>query len=81
LVDIRRYFSAFNLAQSLSLQGSLQNRFTASLASSLTTDKSFQKRRSWVGISRPAVEGRKLLCWRTTKAKGQPHEAEVGIKR
>jgi hypothetical protein len=33
----------------------------------------------WVG--RPAVEGRKLLCWRTTKAKGQPHEAEVGMKR
>jgi hypothetical protein len=33
-------------------------------------------------VSHPAVEGRKLLRWSTTKAEGQPlNKAEAGIKR
>jgi hypothetical protein len=32
-------------------------------------------------VSHPAVEGRKLLRWRTTKAEGRPFKAEAVIKR
>jgi len=69
LVDIRRYFSTFKLA-----------RLPAEPFYCVTCffiDKSGEV----VWVSHPAVEGRKLLRWRTTKAKGQPLKAEVGIKR
>jgi hypothetical protein len=69
LVDIRRYFSTFKLT-----------RLPAEPLYCVTCffiDKSGEF--GWV--SRPAVEGRKLLHWSTTKAKAQPLEAEVEIKR
>jgi hypothetical protein len=70
LVDIRRYFSTFKLA------GLPAEPFYC--VTCFFIDKSGEV--GWV--SHPAVEGRrKLLCWRNTKAKGQPLEAEVGIKR
>jgi hypothetical protein len=69
LVDIRRYFSTFKLARPPAEPFYCVTCFFV--------DKSGEV--GWV--SHPAVEGRKLLRWSTTKAEGQPLKAEAGIKR
>ena len=69
LVDIRRYFSTFELA------GLPAEPFYC--VTCFFIDKSGEV---W-WVSHPAVERRQLLRWSTTKAEGQPLKAEVGIKR